>query len=119
MLCGSGNQRAQLEVYNRYYKAMNVAGSGDLTLKGKAENFNAKLASSGDIHWFKLDSKNVEAHVSIPVSYIDKLKIGNKYSFKIGNKQSEGSLERLAPMTPGGSDNRLAIFNFDTFFKSF
>lgn len=50
MLCGSGNQRAQLEVYNRYYKAMNVAGSGDLTLKGKAENFNAKLASSGDIH---------------------------------------------------------------------
>jgi len=64
-----------------------------------------------------LDSKNVEAHVSIPVSYIDKLKIGNKYSFKIGNKQSEGSLERLAPMTPGGSDNRLAIFNFDTFFN--
>jgi len=25
-------------------------------------------------------------------------------------------LARLAPMTPGGSDNRLAIFNFDTFF---
>lgn len=63
-----------------------------------------------------LGSKNVEAHISIPIKFIDKLNIGNSYDFKIGNKRPKGVLARLAPMTPGGSDNRLAIFNFDTFF---
>ena len=63
-----------------------------------------------------LGSKNVEAHISIPLKFIDKLTIGNSYDFKIGNKRPKGVLARLAPMTPGGSDNRLAIFNFDTFF---
>ena len=63
-----------------------------------------------------LDSKNVKAHISIPVSYTDKLQIGNEYLFKIANKEVKGYLERLAPMTPGGSDNRLAIFNFNAFF---
>ena len=64
-----------------------------------------------------LGSKNVEAHISIPLKFIDKLNIGNSYDFKIGNKRPKGVLARLAPMTPGGSDNRLAIFNFDTFFN--
>ena len=63
-----------------------------------------------------LDSTNVKAHISIPITYTDNLKIGDKYSFKIGNKELRGYLERLAPMTPGGSDNRLAIFNFNSFF---
>ena len=63
-----------------------------------------------------LGSNNVEAHISIPLKFIDKLNIGNSYDFKIGNKRPKGVLARLAPMTPGGSDNRLAIFNFDTFF---
>ena len=63
-----------------------------------------------------LGSKNVEAHISIPLKFIDKLNIGNSYDFKIGNKIPKGVLARLAPMTPGGSDNRLAIFKFDTFF---
>ena len=63
-----------------------------------------------------LGSKNVEAHISIPLKFIDKLNIGNSYDFKIGNKRPKGVLARLAPTTPGGSDNRLAIFKFDTFF---
>ena len=63
-----------------------------------------------------LGSKNVEAHISIPLKFIDKLNIGNSYDFKIGNKRPKGVLARLAPMTPGGSDNRLAIFKFDKFF---
>ena len=63
-----------------------------------------------------LGSKNVEAHISIPLKFIDKLNIGDSYDFKIGDKRPTGVLARLAPMTPGGSDNRLAIFNFDTFF---
>ena len=63
-----------------------------------------------------LDSTNVKAHISIPISYTNNLEIGNEYFFKIGNKELIGYLERLAPMTPGGSDNRLAIFNFNSFF---
>jgi len=64
-----------------------------------------------------LDSTNVKAHISIPISYTNNLEIGNEYLFKIGNKEVIGYLERLAPMTPGGSDNRLAIFNFNSFFN--
>ena len=63
-----------------------------------------------------LDSTNVKAHISIPISYTNNLEIGNEYLFKIVNKEVIGYLERLAPMTPGGSDNRLAIFNFNSFF---
>ena len=63
-----------------------------------------------------LDSTNVKAHISIPISYTNNLEIGNEYLFKIGNKEVIGYLERLAPMTTGGSDNRLAIFNFNSFF---
>ena len=63
-----------------------------------------------------LDSTNVKAHISIPISYTNNLEIGNEYLFKIGNKEVIGYLERLAPMTPGCSDNRLAIFNFNSFF---
>ena len=63
-----------------------------------------------------LDSTNVKAHISIPISYTNNLEIGNEYLFKIGNKEVIGYLERLAPMTPGGSANRLAIFNFNSFF---
>ena len=63
-----------------------------------------------------LDSTNVKAHISIPISYTNNLEIGNEYLFKIGNKEVIGYLEGLAPMTPGGSDNRLAIFNFNSFF---
>jgi RND family efflux transporter MFP subunit len=63
-----------------------------------------------------LDSKNVKAHISIPLSYTDKLQMGDEYLFNIANKEVKGYLERLAPMTPGGSDNRLAIFNFNSFF---
>ena len=53
----------------------------------------------------------MKAHISIPISYTDKLQIGNEYLFKIANKEVKGYLERLAPMTPGGSDNRLVCSN--------
>ena len=64
-----------------------------------------------------LDSRNVKAHISIPISYIDKIKIGSIYNFKIGNNSATAKLQRLAPMSLGGSNNRLAVFVFDTFFN--
>ena len=64
-----------------------------------------------------LDSRNVKAHISIPISYIDKIEIGGIYNFKIGNISATAQLQRLAPMSLGGSNNRLAVFVFDTFFN--
>ena len=64
-----------------------------------------------------LDSKNVKANISIPISYIDKIKIGESYNFEIGNISTQATLQRLAPMSLGGSNNRLAVFVFDTFFN--
>ena len=64
-----------------------------------------------------LGSSNVEARISIPINYMNKVKIGDGYEFDIGGIPAKATLERLAPMSTGGSNNRLAIFRFDTFFN--
>jgi hypothetical protein len=48
---------------------------------------------------------------------MNKVKIGDEYEFDIGGIPAKATLERLAPMSTGGSNNRLAIFRFDTFFN--
>ena len=45
------------------------------------------------------------------------MKVGKKYKFKIDGDTKEALFYRLAPMSPGGSDSRLAIFKFDEFIK--
>ncbi|MDB9958882.1 efflux RND transporter periplasmic adaptor subunit [Gammaproteobacteria bacterium] len=64
-----------------------------------------------------LGSSNVEARISIPMNYMNKVKIGDEYEFDIRGISTKATLERLAPMSTGGSNNRLAIFRFDTFFN--
>jgi len=64
-----------------------------------------------------LGSSNVEARISIPMNYMNKVKIGDEYEFDIRGISAKATLERLAPMSTGGSNNRLAIFRFDTFFN--
>jgi len=64
-----------------------------------------------------LDSKNVEAKVSLPKSIISEMRLDQKYSFLIGDKTSDARLMRLAPMSSKGSNNRLGIFAFDEFFS--
>ena len=64
-----------------------------------------------------IDSNNVEAHISLPVSYLNDMKVGKKYKFTIDVDTKEALFYRLAPMSPGGSDSRLAIFKFDEFIK--
>lgn len=64
-----------------------------------------------------LDSKNVEAKVSLPKSIISEMRLDQKYSFLIGDKTSDARLMRLAPMSSKGSNNRLGIFTFDEFFS--
>ena len=64
-----------------------------------------------------IDSNYVEAHISLPVSYLNDMKVGKKYKFKIDGDTKEALFYRLAPMSPGGSDSRLAIFKFDEFIK--
>ena len=62
-----------------------------------------------------LGSSNVEARISIPSNYMDKVQIGNEYEFDVRGASVKAQLERLAPMSTGGSNNRLAIFRFKTF----
>ena len=62
-----------------------------------------------------IDSNYVEAHISMPVQYLNDMKIGNEYDFEIDGKDLKAQLSRLAPMSPGGSDSRLAIFKFNNF----
>ena len=62
-----------------------------------------------------IDSNYVEAHISMPIEYLNDMKIGNEYDFEIDGKDLKAQLSRLAPMSPGGSDSRLAIFKFNNF----
>ena len=62
-----------------------------------------------------IDSNYVEAHISLPVTYLKDMKIGDEYNFKIDGKDTNAIFSRLAPMSPGGSDSRLAIFKFEEF----
>ena len=62
-----------------------------------------------------IDSNYVEAHISMPVQYLNDMRIGNEYDFEIDGKYFKAQLSRLAPMSPGGSDSRLAIFKFYNF----
>ena len=64
-----------------------------------------------------LGSTNVEARILIPMNYMNKIKIGGEYEFDVNGMLAKAKLERLAPMSTGGSNNRLAIFRFDTFFN--
>ncbi len=64
-----------------------------------------------------INSDYVEAHISIPTIYLNEMKIGKEYSFNLQDKKTNAVFERLAPMSPGGSDSRLAIFRFEGFYN--
>ena len=57
----------------------------------------------------------VEAHVSVPSNVIQGLSIGEEYSFMINNKSYPAKFKRFTQMSSQGSDNRLCIFEFNTF----
>ena len=62
-----------------------------------------------------IDSTVVEAHVSVPSYVIDSLVEGNSYSFFIDKRLLPATLKRFTKMSNQGSDNRLCIFEFETF----
>ena len=44
------------------------------------------------------------------------MQVKETYSFNLSGDLVSGKLKRLSPMSLGGSNNRLAIFEFDNFF---
>ena len=63
-----------------------------------------------------LDSEKVEAHIAMPLNLVKKVSLKETYAFNLNGKSALGTLKRLSPMSLGGSNNRLAIFEFNTFF---
>ena len=64
-----------------------------------------------------IDSNYVEAHISVPVIYLEDMEIGKEYNFQFDGEMIKAVFSKLAPMSPGGSDSRLAIFKFNKFFN--
>ena len=64
-----------------------------------------------------IDSNYVEAHISVPVIYLKDMEIGKEYNFEFDGEITKAVFSKLAPMSPGGSDSRLAIFKFNKFFN--
>ena len=63
-----------------------------------------------------IDSEKVEAHVALPLYLIDQISMQESFTFHLNDHSINGVLKRLSPMSLGGSNNRLAIFEFNTFF---
>ena len=63
-----------------------------------------------------IDSEKVEAHIAMPLNLVNKVSLKETYEFNLNGKSALGTLKRLSPMSLGGSNNRLAIFEFNTFF---
>ena len=59
-----------------------------------------------------IDSNYVEAHISVPVIYLQDMQLEEKYNFKFDGEIVKATFSKLAPMSPGGSNSRLAIFKF-------
>lgn len=64
-----------------------------------------------------IDSNFVEAHISVPVIYLQDMQLEKKYNFKFDGEIVKATFSKLAPMSPGGSNSRLAIFKFSEFFN--
>ena len=62
-----------------------------------------------------IDSTIVEAHVSVPSTIIEGLVEGEPYNFLIDKEIFPAKLKRYTKMSSQGSDNRLCIFEFNTF----
>ena len=62
-----------------------------------------------------IDSTAAEAHVSVPSHIIESLVEGNSYNFLFDEKIFPATLKRFTKMSNQGSDNRLSIFEFNTF----
>ena len=64
-----------------------------------------------------LDSDHVEAKVALPKSLLDTMIIGHTYQFAYDGGTSDAVLTRLAPMSERGSNTRLGLFSFESFFN--
>lgn len=64
-----------------------------------------------------IDSNYVEAHISVPVIYLEDMQINQEYDFEFDGEIVKAIFTKLAPMSPGGSNSRLAIFKFSEFFN--
>lgn len=62
-----------------------------------------------------IDSEYVEAHVTLPIKFIERLMINSQYEFTVGEANHKGTLIRVAPVSKSGSNSRLAIFQFNEF----
>ena len=62
-----------------------------------------------------IDSNYVEAHISVPVIYLEDMQLEEEYDFDFAGETVKAIFSKLAPMSPGGSNSRLAIFKFNKF----
>ena len=53
----------------------------------------------------------------MPVIYLEDMQINQEYDFEFDGEIVKATFTKLAPMSPGGSNSRLAIFKFSEFFN--
>mgnify|MGYP001969802946 CR=1 FL=1 len=103
--------KSQFEFYKVKLEQTNLISPFDAVIQSRFLDIGSVINSGVSILEI-IDSKYVEAHISLPVIFLNDMQIGKLYNFDVNGEIFQASFSRIAPMSPGGSNSRLAIFKF-------
>ena len=106
--------KAQVDLYSVKLEQTFIRAPFDGYIQNRFLDSGTVISPGGPILEI-IDSTVVEAHVSVPSKVIEGLKEGEFYNFLIDGKIFSAKLKRFTKMSNQGSDNRLCIFEFNTF----
>tara|TARA_B100001248_G_scaffold69640_1_gene49220 strand:- start:78 stop:989 length:912 start_codon:yes stop_codon:yes gene_type:complete len=103
--------KSQFEFYKVKLEQTSLISPFDAVIQSRFLDIGSVINSGVSILEI-IDSKHVEAHISLPVIFLNDMQIGKLYNFDVNGEIFQASFSRIAPMSPGGSNSRLAIFKF-------
>ena len=108
--------KSQYEFYKVKLEQTNLISPFNGVIQGRFLDTGTVINSGKPILEI-IDSNHVEAHISIPTIYLEDMQLQEEYNFEFDGEIIKATFSKLAPMSPGGSNSRLAIFKFNKFFN--
>ena len=108
--------KSQYEFYKVKLEQTNLISPFNGVIQGRFLDTGTVINSGKPILEI-IDSNYVEAHISIPTIYLEDMQLQEEYNFEFDGEIIKATFSKLAPMSPGGSNSRLAIFKFNKFFN--
>ena len=108
--------KSQYEFYKVKLEQTNLISPFNGVIQGRFLDTGTVINSGKPILEI-IDSNYVEAHISIPTIYLEDMQLQEEYNIEFDGEIIKATFSKLAPMSPGGSNSRLAIFKYNKFFN--